>query len=51
MVTVDFSQEKRNVLIGILMIVLALALLLFMGSSMVHSTRDFWTECPFTLGE
>lgn len=51
MVTVGFSQEKRNVLIGILMIVLALALLLFMGSSMVHSTRDFWTECPFNLGE
>ncbi|WP_300812621.1 hypothetical protein [uncultured Bacteroides sp.] len=42
MVSVEFKQEKHNALIGILMIVIAILFLLYMGSSMVHSTKAFW---------
>ncbi len=42
MVSVQFTQEKHNALVGFLMIVLAVLFLLYMGSSLVHSTRIFW---------
>ncbi|WP_294620257.1 hypothetical protein [uncultured Bacteroides sp.] len=42
MVSVQFTQEKHNALVGFLMIVLAVLFLLYMGSSLVHSTRSFW---------
>lgn len=37
-----YTQERYNALIGVLMIVIAILFLLYMGNSMVHSTRDFW---------
>ena len=42
MVSVELKQEKYNALIGFLMIVVALLFLLYMGSSLVHSTKTFW---------
>ncbi len=42
MVFVGFTQEKYNAIIGILMIVLSVLFLLYMGSSLVHSTKVFW---------
>lgn len=42
MVSVPFKEEKHNVLIGILMIVIAILFILYMGSSLVHSTQAFW---------
>lgn len=42
MVSVQFKQEKHNVLVSFLMIVIAVLFLLYMGSSLVHSTRTFW---------
>ena len=42
MVSVQFKQEKQNALVSFLMIVIAVLFLLYMGSSLVHSTRTFW---------
>lgn len=42
MVSVSFKEEKHNVLIGLLMIVIAILFILYMGSSLVHSTQVFW---------
>jgi len=42
MVSVEFKQEKHNVLVSFLMIVIAILFLLYMGSSLVHSTKTFW---------
>lgn len=42
MVSVQFKQEKQNALIGFLMIVIAVLFLIYMGSSLVHSTKMFW---------
>lgn len=42
MVSVPFKEEKHNVLIGFLMIVIAILFILYMGSSLVQSTRVFW---------
>ncbi len=42
MVSVQFKQEKHNALVSVLMIVIAVLFLLYMGSSLVHSTRTFW---------
>ena len=42
MVSVQFKQEKLNALVSFLMIVIAVLFLLYMGSSLVHSTRTFW---------
>lgn len=39
MVSVQFKQEKHN---SFLMIVIAVLFLLYMGSSLVNSTRTFW---------
>lgn len=51
MLSVGFTQEKYNAAIGILMIVLSALFLLYMGSSLVHSTKVFWEnysiECLF----
>lgn len=41
MVSVQFKQEKHNALVSFLMIVIAVLFLLYMGSSLVHSTRTF----------
>ena len=45
MVTVDFREERHNILVGVLMIILSLVFLFFMGRSMVHSTHAFWSSC------
>ena len=42
MVSVELKQEKHNALVSFLMIVIAALFLLYMGSSLVHSTRAFW---------
>ncbi len=42
MVSIGFREERHNVLVGVLMIVLSLLFLFFMGRSMVHSTHSFW---------
>lgn len=44
MVSVQFKQEKHNALVSFLMIVIAVLFLLYMGSSLVHSTRTFWAN-------
>ncbi len=41
MVSVQFKQEKHNALVSFLMIVIAVSFLLYMGSSLVNSTRTF----------
>ena len=41
MVSVQFKQEK-HALVSFLMIVIAVLFLLYMGSSLVNSTRTFW---------
>lgn len=42
MISIDLKQEKLNAFISFLMIVIALLFLLYMGSSLVHSTKIFW---------
>lgn len=42
MVSVQFKQERHNALVCFLMIVIAVLFLLYMGSSLVNSTRTFW---------
>lgn len=42
MVSVELKQEKHNALVSFLMIVIAILFLLYMGSSLVHSTKAFW---------
>ena len=42
MVSVELKQEKHNALVSFLMIVIAALFLLYMGSSLVHSTTSFW---------
>lgn len=45
MVSIEFGQEKHNALVSFLMIVIAVLFLLYMGSSLVHSTKAFWESC------
>lgn len=45
MVSVDFKEERNNILVGILMVVLSVLFLFFMGRSMVQSTQSFWKSC------
>lgn len=45
MVSVEFKLEKHNAFVSFLMIVIALLFLLYMGSSLVHSTKTFWESC------
>ena len=40
MVSVELKQEKHNALVSFLMIVIAALFLLYMGSSLVHSTKS-----------
>lgn len=42
MVSVELKQEKYNALVSFLMIIIAVLFLLYMGSSLVHSTKAFW---------
>ena len=49
MVSVQFKQEKHNALVSFLMIVIAVLFLLYMGSSLVHSTRTFWETIPLRI--
>ncbi len=44
MISVELKQEKHNALVSFLMIVIALLFLLYMGSSLVHSTQTFWRK-------
>lgn len=45
MVSVEFRQEKHNALVSFVMIVIAALFLIYMGSSLVHSTKEFWENC------
>ena len=47
MVSVQFKQERHNALVSFLMIVIAVLFLLYMGSSLVNSTR----RCPEAWAE
>lgn len=38
----SFRQQRRNALIGFVMIVIAVLFLLYMGTSLVHDTQTFW---------
>lgn len=42
MVYAEFKQERHNAFIGLLMLVIAILFLLYMGNSLVHSTKVFW---------
>ena len=42
MVSGQFKKEQNKALVSFLMIVIAVLFLLYMGSSLVHSTRTFW---------
>lgn len=45
MVSVEYKQTLHNLCVSLLMIVIALLFLLYMGSSLVASTREFWASC------
>ncbi|MDE6348945.1 MAG: hypothetical protein K2L60_09920 [Bacteroides sp.] len=45
MVSVELKQEKHNAVVSFLMIVIATLFLLYMGSSLVRSTKMFWESC------
>ena len=42
MVFAELKQERHNAFIGLLMLIIAVLFLLYMGSSLVSSTRAFW---------
>lgn len=44
MVSVELKNEKYNALVSFLMIVIAVLFLLYMGSSLVNSTKEFWAN-------
>ena len=44
MVSIPLNKNRHNLLIGLLMLILAVLFLLYMGSSMVRSTKAFWEE-------
>lgn len=45
MVSIPLNEEnKHNLLIGVIMVILAVLFLFYMGSSMVRSTKAFWEE-------
>lgn len=44
MVSIEYKQERYNALIGFLMIIIAVLFLIYMGSSLVHSTKVFWEQ-------
>ena len=45
MVSIPLNEEnKHNLLIGVIMVILAVLFLLYMGSSMVRSTKAFSEE-------
>lgn len=42
MVSVELKQVKYNAFVSFLMIVIAVLFLIYMGSSLVNSTKEFW---------
>ncbi|WP_159436228.1 hypothetical protein [Bacteroides togonis] len=44
MVSIQLNENRHNLLIGVIMVILAVLFLLYMGSSMVRSTKAFWEE-------
>ena len=44
MVSIPLNKNRHNLLIGVIMVILAVLFLLYMGSSMVRSTKAFWEE-------
>ncbi len=42
MVSIQLNENKLNILIGVLMVVIAILFLLYMGNSLVSSTKAFW---------
>ncbi len=44
MVSIPLNENRHNLLIGVIMVILAVLFLLYMGSSMVRSTKAFWEE-------
>lgn len=45
MVSIQIKKERHNAFVSFLMIIIAILFLLYMGSSLVHATRDFWENC------
>ncbi|HIZ02501.1 MAG TPA: hypothetical protein H9819_09690 [Candidatus Bacteroides merdipullorum] len=41
MVSIQYNQRRHNAIIGIVMLVIAILFLLYMGDSMLDSTREF----------
>ena len=41
MVSIQYNQNLRNAVIGIVMLVIAILFILYMGDSMLDSTREF----------
>ena len=41
MVSIQYNQHLHNAIIGIVMLVIAILFILYMGDSMVDSTREF----------
>lgn len=41
MLSIQYNQNLRNVVIGIIMLVIAILFILYMGDAMVDSTREF----------
>lgn len=46
MISVELKRETYNAFVGFLMIVIAVLFLLYMGSSLVRTTRVFWEKYP-----
>lgn len=43
MVSIQLNENRHNLLIGVVMVIVAILFLLYMGSSMVSSTKAFWS--------
>lgn len=41
MVSIQYNQNLHNAIIGIVMLVIAILFILYLGDSMVDSTREF----------
>lgn len=41
MLSIQYNQNLRNAVIGIIMLVIAILFILYMGDAMVDSTREF----------
>lgn len=44
MVSLELKQAKYNAFVSFLMIVIAILFIIYMGSSLVNSTKQFWKD-------